>query len=334
MWLQRFTDYILRHRWQAIALTFLSTLVSTYLGKLMPNAPVLLGLLGVLVAVFLGIFGILIATLVTLVKGVVEGAIFALAATLPYLISVYVPVNNAVVTPSVMLWIGVGVAVLSNVLTWVFAVMLRRHTGFSLIIQIAALLGVLAISVIHLVYPGIADWWGSQLQFLQAFYAQASTAMKTTAAPGHEVGMEAINVAKQFATGVIVAAILCNALLQLIVARWWQAILFKPGSLRRELHGIRLSQLAGVLFFISLVLSYLGNSVILDIMPVLYMLFGAAGLSLIHYLFGLMHSPTVWFWLSVFYLTLIFSWPFSVVLVAMLGWLDIWLDVRKRFRKV
>jgi len=41
----------------------------------------------------------------------------------------------------------------------------------SVIIQIAALLGVLLVSVIHLVYPGIADWWGNQLQ---SYYVQAS----------------------------------------------------------------------------------------------------------------------------------------------------------------
>lgn len=335
MWLGRFTNYILQHRWQAIALTFISTLISTYLGKLMPNLPVLIGLFGVLLAVFLGVFGILIAALVTLVRGIVEGAIFALAATLPYFISVFIPANYGVATPAIMLWVGLGVAVLSNVLTWVFAVMLRRQTSFSVIIQIAALLGVLVISLIHLIYPGIVDWWGSQLQGLQAFYTKAAAVKGPlkTAAPS-DVQMEAINLAKQFATDVIIAAILCNALLQLIIARWWQSIVFKPGMLRRELHNIRLSQLAGILFFVSLVLSYLGNVVILDIMPILYMLFGIAGLSLVHYLFGLMRSPTVWFWLAVFYFTLIFAWPFSVVLVAMLGWLDIWLDVRKRFRKV
>ena len=30
--------------------------------------------------------------------------------------------------------------------------------------QIAALVGVLVISVIHLAYPQVADWWGVQLQ--------------------------------------------------------------------------------------------------------------------------------------------------------------------------
>lgn len=309
MWLARLTEYLFKHRAQAIALTFVSTFI-----------PVI------------GIVGILIAALVTLRKGVAEGAIFTLAATLPYAISFYVTGGHGAVVPLVV-WAAVGVAVFSNILTWVFAVMLLRNTSWSVILQIAALVGVLVISVVHLVYPDVASWWGVQLQ---AYYEQASamTGMLKPPVGSPDTQLEAINVTKQYATGMMVAAVLFNAVLQLIAARWWQAIVFEPGILRKELHGIRLSQLAGGLFALSMVLSYMGNGVVLDIMPVLYMLFGAAGLSLAHYLFGLMISPTRWFWLCVFYITLIFSMPMSMVFVAMFALLDIWLDVRKRVSKV
>lgn len=309
MWLQRFTNYILNHRWQTIVLVFACTFV-----------PVL------------GIVGILIATLVTLRKGVLDGAMTTIAATVPYLISFGLTGNQEGAIPLVV-WAAVGVAVLSNVLTWVFAVMLRRHTSWSLILQIAALAGVLVISIVHLAYPSVADWWGVQLQ---AYYNQAQgvTGLLKTSSPTSDLQLEAINATKQYATGLMVAAVLFNALLQLVAARWWQAIVFSPGGLRRELHGIRLSHLAGALFVVSLVLSYLGNSVVLDIMPVLYMLFGAAGLSLVHYFFGMMRSPTVWFWLTLFYVALIISLPTSVVLIAVLALVDVWFDLRKRFRKV
>lgn len=310
MWLQRFTNYILRHRWQAVALAFVSTFI-----------PVL------------GILGILIAALVTLCKGVVEGAILCVAATLPYFISFYVSGSHDTTVPLVVI-AAVGVAVLSNVLTWVFAVMLRKHATWTTILQVAALLGVLAISVVHLIYPGVSDWWGNELQ---SYYTQAknATGFLTSGTPGAtDIQLETINVTKTYATGLMVAAILFNAVLQLIVARWWQAIVFKPGSLRRELHGIRLSQLAGILFVISLVFYYLGNSVVLDIMPVLFMLFGTAGLSVIHYFFGLLRSPSVWFWLSVLYVTLILSFPMSLFLVSFIALLDIWFDVRKRVKRV
>lgn len=309
--LQRFTNYLLRHRWQALALTFVSTFIP-----------------------IVGILGILIAALMTLVRGIAEGALFTLAATLPYFFSFLLNGGDAPVP--LVAWAAVGVAVLSNMLTWVFGSMLYKRATWGLIFQVAALMGVLVISVIHLIYPQVADWWGQQLQ---SYYEQAATVTnmlkKTATAPQpSESQLEAINITKQYATGLMTAAILFNAILQLIAARWWQAVVFRPGSLRMELHNIRLSQLAGFLFVTSLAVSFFGNSVISDMMPVLYLLFAAAGLSIIHYYFGLMRSPTVWFWLSFMYLVLIYSLPVSVWILAMLGLLDIWLDIRKRYKKV
>jgi hypothetical protein len=219
-------------------------------------------------------------------------------------------------------------------LTWAFAVMLRRKTSLSLILQIAALVGVLVISIVHLAYPSVVEWWGNQLN---SYYHQAQAmagVLKNSVPSSRNLQLEAINATKHYATGLMVTAVLFNALFQLIVARWWQAIIYKPGSLHKELQGIRLSQLAGILFVVSLIFSYLGNSVISDIMPVLYVLFGVAGLSLVHYLFGLTNTPMGWFWLSVLYLTLIFTFPTSLVVISMLGLLDIWLDARKRFKHV
>ncbi|SRR5579883_132126 len=305
MWLQRVTNYLLTHRIQTVVLTFVLTFI-----------PVI------------GTVGIVIAALVTLRKSIAEGAIVAVAATLPYVVAFFLPSSHEAGIPLVA-WVTVGVAVLSNTLTWTFAVMLRRQASFSTIFQVSALLGVLAVSVIHLIYPDVAEWWG---QSLQSYYqqAQAITGTLGPASPNTDGQVEAISATKQYATGLMTAAILCSAILQLIAARWWQAAVFNPGSLRRELCNIRLSRLAGGLFIISLMLSYLGNSVVLDIMPILYLLFGAAGLSLIHYLFRLMHSPTRWFWVLLLYLTLIFSWPISVMIIAFIALLDIGLDVRKR----
>jgi hypothetical protein len=310
MWLKRLSYYLLEHQWLTLALVFFGTFVP-----------------------FIGTIGILIAALVTLRKSLWEGAILTLAATLPYLVSFYISQKGGS-SISFVIWIGVGVAVLSNILTYIFAVMLVRRVSWSNLLQIAALLGVLVVSVIHLVYPDVANWWGHQLQ---SYYIQAQTATDgLVKAPmvSPEAQIEAVNAGKQYATGLMISAILVVAIIQLIVARWWQAFIFQPGMLGRELHHIRLSKLAGFLFMVSLVLSYLGNSVVFDIMPILYLLFGAAGLSLIHYGFGLMHSPSVWFWLAILYVTLIFSIPVSLVMVGFLALLDIWLDLRKRFKRI
>jgi hypothetical protein len=311
MKLKRFTDYMLEHRLRAVLLTFGFTFI-----------PVV------------GMLGILYAALVTLRKGVAEGAVMTAAATLPYVFSFMLASHDPNALP-IVLWTAVGVAVLSNVLTWVFAALLYRQMTWSAILQVAALVGVLVISVVHLVYPNVADWWSTQLT---SYYTQAASMMsgvlKNSANAPSDAQLETIKITKDYASGMVVAAVLLNAVMQLIVARWWQSLVFAPGMLRRELHNIRLSPLAGVLFALSLALSWMGNSVVLDVMPILYMLFGGAGLSVIHYFIGLMVSPTRWFWIALLYVALIFAMPTSMVFVAMVALLDIWLDLRRKLRKV
>ena len=308
---KQLTHYMLQHRLLAVLLTFGFTFI-----------PVV------------GVLGILFAALVTLRKGVLEGAIITVAATLPYVFS-FMLASHGVDALPIVLWTAVGVAVVSNVLTWIFAVLLFRQMSWSAILQIAALIGVLAVSIVHLAFPNIADWWSTQLT---SYYMQVAAAMPGVLSSGvnqpSDVQLESINITKYYASGMIITAVLLNAVLQLVVARWWQSALFAPGVLRKELHNIRLIPLAGGLFILSLVFSYMGNSVVLDMMPILYMLFAGAGLSVIHYFLGLVVSPTRWFWIAVLYVTLLFAMPTSMIFISMVALLDIWLDLRRRLRKI
>lgn len=317
MRLQGFTNDLLRYRWVAnftLGFTFLVTFVP-----------------------IIGIIGIVIAAFMTLRKGVIEGLIFTIAATAPYVISFWISGSSQSAVPVALYVALCTAAAVSNLLTWALAVMLRRQSNWSAVLQAAALLGVLVISVIHLLYPNIAEWWSAQLQasFTQALQATNVLAVATGSPTGiTDSQLEVINTFKLYATGVTVSLVIVNAVMQLILARWWQAAVFSPASLRRELHRIRLSRLAGMLFLLSLVLSYMGNSVVLDIMPVLYILFSAAGLSLVHYVFGLMNSSAKWLWISLFYVLLMISFPVSLMLIALLALLDIWFDFRKRLTKI
>lgn len=340
---QRFkqlTDRLLQHPVHAMLLAFVSTLIGIYAAKMMTGLPVLVGFVGLSIGLLLTLFGILAAGLLTLVNGPVQGALVTLAATLPYAITIYFPGVTTGADVSAMglwFWMGLGVAVASNVLTWVFAMMLQRQTGWSNTLQIGALMGVLLISVLHLVYPDIATWWVSQLDSLQNYYDQAAAVAgnKVVMPPmPEETQAQATKIVTQFINGMIMMLVLVNALFQVGLSRWWQSAMFSPGSLGRELRGIRLSKLAGVLFIASMLFSYLGNSVILDVMPIVYVLFSVAGLSLIHYLFKRSASRHAWFGLTVLYMVLIFTMPFSLIMVSMLALFDIWLNIRTRITKL
>lgn len=282
----------------------------------------------------LNVISIVTAAFVTLVISTMEGLWFSIAATLPIILSFLFTFKSAQVLV-LALWAGLGVAVISNILTYVFAIMLKKQTSFSSILQIAALFGVLVVSVVHLIYPDIAVWWGVQLE-AYAKEAQILTQAGKTAAQKAtlENQLEVINASKYFANGIMAALILADAMTQLILARWWQSIVFAPGRLKYELHHIRLSPLAGILFAFSLILSYMSNAVILDIMPILYFLFAAAGMSVIHYFFGALQSKSKWFWLVMLYTIVFLSVPTSLVMLAMIALFDIWLDLRKRFKNL
>ncbi len=325
------TDYLLRHRFQALIFTFVLALI-----------PVL------------GLASILVAALFTLCAGVVEGAIFTFAATLPYILAFVFDLQKPEFH---MVLKGLVLAILSNVMTYVFAILLRRNWSWSNILQVAALLGVLAISIVHLAYPDVDDWWASQITHL---YNQSLVKTGITDASSNAGSpLDAINSIKQFATGFVVAYILLTAIVQLMLARWWQVVSVNQGRLGKEFYYIRLSSLTGLLFLAAMVFAYLENRVVLDILPVLCLLFGGAGLSLTCYLCGLMEPAKRRFWISLLYIALIYAmvvmalypvfvilnfvqpvmlgfWILAISLFAFiwLGFLDIWFDMRRRKRKV
>jgi len=312
MRVSNWTNYLLSHRIIALALTFVFSFIPS-----------------------VGVVGIIFAALVTIRKGLAEGALFTFAATLPYcFVRFFLHTDTTGIEPN-FIWVIIGVGVLSNVLTWAFAAMIQKKATWSTVLQTATLMGVLLISVVHLIYPDVASWWASQLQVFSDNYVVDTLKLKESidVESLKETQLQAINSTKLRATGAIVGATFLIAILQLIFACWWNSRVFHRGNLQRALHHIRLSRLAGVLFVVSLVLVYWENSVVLDIMPVLYLLFCAAGLSLLHYFFEMIARPVVWFWLVLMYVTLIIGGQLSIVMVATLGLLDIWVDFRKRFKK-
>src|SRR3990167_3899547 len=101
MFLRRFTDYILQSRLQALLAAFVIAFIP-----------------------IIGSIGVVIAVLVTLRKGMFEGALVVIAATLPYLLSyaVYPPSGGADVA-----FVAIAILLVSNMLTWLFAAFLRRY---------------------------------------------------------------------------------------------------------------------------------------------------------------------------------------------------------------
>ncbi len=301
--LRQITDFIMRSRSHAFGVAFVCAFVP-----------------------LLGSISILIAGLVTLRKGLWEGALILFAATAPFLIKYYMTSLPADETE--LAWVAMLTLVVSNVLVWIYALLLRQYSNWSLVLELSALFSIVIIGAIHWFNPDIQAWWGAQLN---AYFTKMKTAVPNA---DFTVQLQAVDAIKSMATGLMILSLLLNGLLQVVLARWWQVIIYEPGmTLRQELYRIRLGHVVGILFIAILLLSYWANSATaLDIRPVFYGLFFIAGLSVVHYLLAL--TKYTWFWLMLFYVTLIALFPKSIMLVAFFALLDVLLDLRRRLTRV
>jgi MFS family permease len=291
--LRKFTDFILQGRVQAMSVAFILSYIP-----------------------FLGTIGILIAGLVTLRKGFFDGMLVVGATSLPYLL-------NFAANPSVMQAWLVGLLLASYVLTGVFAFLLRHYGNWNVMLNVAIVIGIVVVGMVHVLVPDIQNQWVVMLNA----YVNKSIEMMQQDIP-KETFADAINIVKPYATGFVVMLLLLNTILQVVIARWWQAVIFNPGGLKKELYNIRLSYITGFMFVAGMVFSYLGNATALDIMPVFYGIYCAAGLSLLHKLVS--STRLAMLWLFVIYLAIILVFPLSVMVIAVLALVDVSVDFRKR----
>lgn len=304
--LRRFTDFILRGRTQAMGVAFVLAYIP-----------------------YLGSISILVAGLVTLRRGALDGFLTFFAATLPYVLH-FLMAHTAADALTEFANVAMIALIVSNGLMWLYAVMLRRYSNWGFVLDLSAVLGIVFVLVIHLINPDIQQWWADQL----TDYFKKTTEMvtnlnqdKVTALT--EAQAQVVLALKGYATGLLVSSVILNVLLQLGIARWWQAVMFNPGGLRPELYQIRLSHAVGVIFIIVCGLSYWLGGTLSDMVPVLYGLFCVAGLSLIHNLLSRVKGG--WFWIGLVYLLTIVLFPMSLGIISVLALIDIWSNFRKRF---
>lgn len=307
MLLRRFSDFVLKSRLHAMGAAFVLSLVPLFGASI----------------------GILVAAFITLRKGALEGTFVLCATIAPYLLGYALAPAS---TQSQLMIIATAAMISINVLTWLLALVLRRYSYWNAVIEVSIIVGILFICAIHMMFPEAQNWWGSQLT---AYLNKTTSVLEQLSSEGvgtqEEMQATIIASIKPYITGFIVASIIFNALLQLVIARWWQAIVVNPGGLQKELHRIRLSYVSASIFIVVLAFAYMGNALSMDIMPVIVMAFSAAGFSLIHCI--LISNAAGWFWLMLVYLAVIFVFPAGVVLIAMVGLLDSLFNIRQRLRR-
>lgn len=204
------------------------------------------------------------------------------------------------------------------------SLVLRVTMSQGAMVMAAGLLGGLVIGGMHLAVGDVTQWWADWLERLVKALP-----------PGTDLRMDD-DTRRQLAsvlTGVVGAATAVNVGATVLLARWWQGLLYNPGGFREEFQALRLPRAllpaTGLAALLALLQggtpggSMLGAELLL-LATVLYMF---QGLAVVHRrLRGRTYAKG---WLVLLYVTLALLPQYAVFLLGLIGASDVVLDFRR-----
>lgn len=209
---------------------------------------------------------------------------------------------------------------------WLISIILREGKQLSLAVEVTVLIGVVGVIGFYLYVDNPSVLWQSILnQLVQPVVDSGNT----------DVPIEQINASvqsfSQYMTGGIVAGSVYGLLFGLLLARWWQSILYNPGGFKEEYLSIKAHLNVVVGSAIVLVIGWFTSNIISEvcwnILIVLAVLYTFVGASVLHCAF--LSTKARRFMVPFLYMTMILI-PHMIALVIIVGFLDTWLDLRKR----
>jgi cellulose synthase/poly-beta-1,6-N-acetylglucosamine synthase-like glycosyltransferase len=132
-------------------------------------------------------------------------------------------------------------------------------------------------------------------------------------------------------TGIVAAGSVFSLLFGLFLGRWWQANLYNPGGFKQEYLSLetkpRLTIGSSVVVAVALLSSGELSEIAWNISILLFVLFTVTGTAVLHTFFSGMKMSR--YTVPMFYITL-FLIPHAMLLVALIGLSDPWLNLRKK----
>jgi len=297
--------YIVSGRWQAI-------LVTAVTGSLTLLVPPFGGLLNYLAAA--------VVALVTLHVGALAGLqVMAVAAGVTLLFYQLLGEHAAVALVMVlMLWLP----------CWMTATVLQRTSDLGQALKAATLFGASLLLFVFGFYGNPSGWWLVQLQQISATLTEAGVSLPALA------DKELLQEVSRLMTGVVFASLVIGVAGSLMLARWWQSVLVRPGASRDEFYKLRLGSVNGLITLGIMVIARLTQGTFSEfsaqlamIMLVPYLL---VGLAIIHKLLKQRGRGNGWL-IAVYVLLAVV--PQATLLLAAGGLLDTWIDFRRRLAR-
>lgn len=290
-------DFAMRGRWQAVG----SVAVLGALGVFLPPVSILSGALVALVALRLGIGqAVFVAGLGSLFLGAV---LFAMTGGNPL------------------------VGVLAGFAQWLplaaMGEVLRKSISWRVTLSAAAGVAGVLVVIARLMVPDLeAAWVAVGTQMLEPFVEGGAAASEELQA--------ALAQLAPFLTGLLAGVFLLSLALSLLVARYWQALLYNPGAFGAEFRALQLGrELSVAAVGLGLAGHLLGMPLAIELAFILGVLFFLQGLAVMHALTRARQMNS--FWLVGMYVLLVIALPQMFLLLAALGVIDGVARVRERF---
>ena len=258
-----------------------------------------------------------VVALVTLRRGLWEGALLIALSTLASgLLSLLVfgaalPVVGFVL----LMWLPV----------WMLGAVLYATRSLGLTLQMALLLGLVVIGAQYAQGGDPVASWREVLEPFTRSLVEAGILVESA-----REGL--LQMMSNWMPGLIAAGFLLQGMSSLLLARWWQAMLYNPGGFGSEFHRLRvgrpLAWVTLVILGLNAVRGVGGGHLVTYLSVLLIAGWFLQGLAVIHGVVGLRRASIGW--LVGLYLLLLFALPHMAALVALVGFADAWLDFRAR----
>ena len=227
---------------------------------------------------------------------------------------------------------GMTIAVTSLLLwfpVWLIAVVLRETRSLAMAMLALSALAMAGILLVFLWFGDPSQWWLERLSgLINSLADQPEIEIDTGSL--HEFAEQVA----PFMTGSLAAGLSFAALTCLMLGRWWQSQMVKPGALRKEFYALRLNSMLSLLamgMFALAALKFGGVSALaLQWSLVVLVPFLFVGLAVVHATLANLKAARIWLIIIYILMSLL---PQAMMLVIVTGLLDPWLDLRRRTEK-
>jgi len=219
--------------------------------------------------------------------------------------------------------VAIVFALLTWLPVWMVAVTLKQTVSMAMSVQLITIMSLLGVIVIHVLFPDFSESWREQFDLIVAQISEMIKDLDVNELQQIEERVLAI------LPGLLACSILFTTMLSLFIARWWQAALYNPGGFSKEYQSLNLGHRMGV-FTVGLCLAavLMRTDVTYSLLLVISSIYLVQGSAIMHAVFASKQFNAVWLYLV--YILMLFI-PHLVVLLAFIGLVDTWIDIRRRF---